>query len=269
MNDDRLRERLNRLEGSLRADFGQGAVHERHSGRLGAVASAVVIVVVATVGTMWTVNTIAKSPGAPPQGLATASLEAGAPVAEGCRPAETPADDPVFASVDERFGPMVASPGGRDVSDFGIRVDSLDEVPPPASVLLLGRIPSDLANELVLYEPGDVGTRWTVVMYLSPKPVAGTIADVMAAPAVQIVQKEATGQDAQVVAAALDESTQRYSIIKVGAFDALVHHADPVGTDDVRPWHIYWSDGVRDWSVVGNRDPVELIDLARSIYCGP
>jgi hypothetical protein len=268
MNDDELRRRLDRLEGSLPAAFRRPAGHERHRGRLAAFATSVVVVVIAVVGTMWTISAVARPSGASPEGLALASADADSPVSEGCEPATTPPDDPDFASVEMRLGPAQEGPEGRLVTDFGVPVDNLNEVPPPADVLALGPIPGVLAYDTTLYDVTDAAPRWTVVTYLSPQPVTGTIVDVMAARAVQIVQKEANGQDAQLVADTLDEGNQPYSIIRIGEFDALVHHADPVGTDDVRPWHIYWSDGIRDWSVVGNRDPVDLIDLARSIYCG-
>lgn len=81
-----------------------------------------------------------------------------------------------------------------------------------------------------------------------------------------VVRQESTkGQDARVVKETLGD---RAVIVVVGRFEAALVHADPSEPSDFRPYHLYWSDDDRDWTIIaGVTDPRTLIDFARQIYC--
>ena len=83
-----------------------------------------------------------------------------------------------------------------------------------------------------------------------------------------VVRQELTdGQNARVVKETLGD---RAVIVRVGQSEAALVHADPSEPSDFRPYHLYWSDGTRDWSIIaGVTDPRTVIDFAREIYCEP
>lgn len=180
----------------------------------------------------------------------------------GCGPGSAPPADDDFVPIENRLGAPVYPP----IEAFGSRVDSFAEVGGEIRALEPGFLPDDLRHRAIFSDTG--GTGWAAVMYASPKAVAGTYVDVMAAGGVMIAQQKTRGQDAAQVLATLDEAGQQSSLIDIGPHQAVIHHGDPVGTNDVRPWLIYWSDGMRDWEVAGAGDPATLIDIARSIHCG-
>lgn len=106
-----------------------------------------------------------------------------------------------------------------------------------------------------------------LILYLSPEPVGGDILDFTESGGVILVQARSSGIDAEFVAAQIADTGRKHSFIELGPHRAIMYLADPVARDDLRPWHLYWSDGVRDWSLQGAVDPIALIELARSMYC--
>jgi len=60
----------------------------------------------------------------------------------------------------------------------------------------------------------------------------------------------------------------RALVVKVGIHDAALVHADPVGSDETRPYNLDWNDGERDWYVSGVVAPQDLVAFARDLYCG-
>lgn len=58
-------------------------------------------------------------------------------------------------------------------------------------------------------------------------------------------------------------------MVPIGPYDAALNHADPIDSSEFRPYHLYWSDAIRDWTLIGGvARPEDLIDFARSFYCG-
>lgn len=56
-------------------------------------------------------------------------------------------------------------------------------------------------------------------------------------------------------------------VVLVGPYQAVAVHADPMVSNDIRPWAINWSDGMHDFELIGLATPEELIGFARSLYC--
>lgn len=56
-------------------------------------------------------------------------------------------------------------------------------------------------------------------------------------------------------------------MVLVGPYQAVAVHADPMVSNDIRPWAINWSDGMHDFELIGLATPEELIGFARSLYC--
>ena len=57
-------------------------------------------------------------------------------------------------------------------------------------------------------------------------------------------------------------------VVQIGPYPALITHAY-TAWPPVPPFHLAWSDGQRDFEVQGGVEhPQDLVDMARSIYCG-
>ncbi|MGZ6257822.1 MAG: hypothetical protein ACXWQ6_05020 [Candidatus Limnocylindrales bacterium] len=84
-----------------------------------------------------------------------------------------------------------------------------------------------------------------------------------------VAEGAASGRDASAVKRALDAvgASGAYSALLVGPYEAaLVRQNASAGSP--RPYHLYWSDGVHDMSVQAAAPSSEVIDFARSFYCG-
>lgn len=55
--------------------------------------------------------------------------------------------------------------------------------------------------------------------------------------------------------------------VEIGPYSGVAVHGDPIVRNDIRPWHIHWSEGGRNFTVVGATSSAALVDFARSMYC--
>lgn len=54
---------------------------------------------------------------------------------------------------------------------------------------------------------------------------------------------------------------------EIGPLTGVAVHGDPIVRNDIRPWHLHWSEGGRNFTVVGATSSAVLVDFARSMYC--
>jgi hypothetical protein len=71
------------------------------------------------------------------------------------------------------------------------------------------------------------------------------------------------GQDAKDVLSTVPSN--RWPV-QIGPHPAALVWGDPA-PDGTRSFGLYWADDVRQWELIGDADPNELVDFARSIYC--
>jgi hypothetical protein len=188
--------------------------------------------------------------------------------AAGCGAASAPVADANFVPVAGRFGPATSAyPLVVETGEI-ITEETARDMP---GTLFPKAIPAAWDQRLYIRETSDRdadGREQTRLrLYLSPEPVGGNVLEYMEAGGVILVQSPSNGVDASFVRREIADTGRQFSLLEVGEHEAIVFLADPVIRDDLRPWHIYWSDGSRDWSLQGVADPAALIDLARSIYC--
>jgi hypothetical protein len=173
--------------------------------------------------------------------------------------------DPVIPKVDESFadpmtrrGPTVYPPILGPAVERVLTVDGANDVTftplapvaPPSAPLQLILLDSD--GVLRLYFGG-------------PAIAEGmTLPEFVSGGGVVVLEKPLAGQDADLVVTTVGSRAGR---IAVGPHGGALVHADPVGTG-VRTWNLYWSDGERDWSIIGGVDPETVVTLGRSLYCG-
>jgi len=237
-------------------------------------AIAVVATFAAAVAAGGIMSGLAATPrisGSPPEGgVPTVHDTPVAVVADdpGCRPPVAPFADPNFSPVGGRFGPTtVAYPSIVETGEV-ITEESAQQLP---DTLLPTEIPEAWANRLYVRDSSDRNAdgrgEARLRMYLSPRPVQGSILDFTEAGGVLLVQTATTGFDSEFVAAEIADTGRQFSFVDVGPHRAIMYLADPVVRDELRPWHMYWSDGVRDWSLQGVADPEAMIALAQSMYC--
>lgn len=90
-----------------------------------------------------------------------------------------------------------------------------------------------------------------------------TILDLYRGGGAFLSEAETSGQDAALVKSVIGEAA---TIIQVGKFDAALVHADPLA-NGVRTWNLYWSDGVRDYSLIVGGEATDAIQSAQSMFC--
>lgn len=56
------------------------------------------------------------------------------------------------------------------------------------------------------------------------------------------------------------------TVIKVGQFDAAIVHSSP-WPGGFRTWGVYFSDGLRDYSLILNVGADEIVSTAQSLFC--
>ena len=103
-----------------------------------------------------------------------------------------------------------------------------------------------------------------IVYSPSALPAQATVVDLVMAGGMEIIRQPAGNGGAADVFAAVGD---RAAALKVGPYDAAIVHTDPVGSDDLRPFELHWSDGTNDFMVYGNVPAVGVINTARSFYC--
>lgn len=176
----------------------------------------------------------------------------------GCGEPIIPAVDDSYADPATRRGPMVYPP----ILGSGItRVPDLDALSGTAFVPLQPAAPADASLQLVLVDADGV----LRLYFGGPEITEGlTLPDFVAAAGIVVLEKPPAGQDAALVISTVGSRAGR---IDVGPYPGALVHADPVGPG-VRTWNLYWSDGQRDWSIIGGVDPETVVALGRSVYCG-
>jgi hypothetical protein len=186
----------------------------------------------------------------------------------GCEVPAMPYADPKFTPVVGRLGPA-----SFPISQFGQIVPGLDALPPDAGYRIPATIPEGLSLELIQLVTVPAATGEAPIdslgLYYGHGPVDGTFEEFIADGGVAVSQQSEHLWDADTVAAEYDATDRGYSRIQIGPHDAVVHLGDPILRDDLRPWGIYWYDGTREWTVTGAVDPIELIEMAQSLYCAP
>lgn len=179
----------------------------------------------------------------------------------GCGPSAAPAIDEHFAPVAGRFGPArwpsIRTADRRAVADP--RTARVAGAPP-----LIPVVPSEVGWLQLALAELDGG----LTMYYAQAPVGGaeTIAEFLARGGLAVTQRPTAGRDraSDVVA----DVGSRAGLVSLAGHTAALVHADPLLRDDFRAYHLYWSDGMRDWTVQGVvQRPEVLIDIARSMYC--
>jgi hypothetical protein len=92
-----------------------------------------------------------------------------------------------------------------------------------------------------------------------------TLPEFLARGGIDLSQQSTHGIGAEVVVDTV--GLENVTLVEIGPYEAALVHGSPLETK-VRPWGLYWSDGTSDYSVNGAGTSSEVIDLARSMYCG-
>jgi hypothetical protein len=154
--------------------------------------------------------------------------------------------------------------------DSGQVIESPDQIPAGFDLPTTG--PDGKSLQLILYgiapmPPGEVSPSLLRLFYASG-PVTGTYSEFIVDGGVAVTQDPEAAWDVATIASHYDSTSHGYSLVAIGPHEGIVSLGDPVVRDDVRPWGIYWDDGTQNWSIVGAADPIQLITMARSLYCG-
>jgi hypothetical protein len=182
----------------------------------------------------------------------------------GCGPVELPVFEQTFHS----FTPVEQRLSGRPyfpIAQGSTRFPSADDVS-GFEVLTPTASPPGRPLQDVLVSGAGTGDVLVTLLYAS-KPVGDeeTLPEFLARDGVVMNEKPVSGIGAadDVVA----EIQDRAFVVMIGPHEAALVHADPVGSNDVRPYNLYWSDGLRDLSISGVLPPENVIEMARSLYC--
>lgn len=171
------------------------------------------------------------------------------------------AGEPVFASTS--FTPVA----GRLTSPMFPTFGSMGAVPAQTAAAATDFpgfvIPPGLTARFVIHFGQAAGS---AMLVLSPGPLSAddTVVDLVRAGGLEIVrQPRGNGAAADVIAAV----GPRAAPLKVGPYDGAIVHGDPIGSDDVRPYELHWSDGSNDFMIYGRLPAGDVIRTARSLYC--
>ncbi len=127
------------------------------------------------------------------------------------------------------------------------------------TVVFEGGAPADAKS-------GTAGTPDELRVYFSDAKIgpSETIMDLYAAGGSILKETSTTGQDASHVQSVIGDAA---TIIKVDSFDAALVQSSPWPAG-FRTRALYWSDGVRDYSLIGRTTSKEIIAVAQSMFCG-
>lgn len=171
----------------------------------------------------------------------------------------TPLEHQLSAPSVDDYPPIIST--GRAVRDVGEAKDAFPPlIVPPARI-------GEADVQLILVESTVVGRRSGVRVYYASDPVGATepLPLFVKRGGVLVGQRPTDGRDAERVKETLGE---RAAIIAIGPHQAALVHADPTEPSNSRAYHLYWSDGILDWTVIaGVEGPEGLIDFVRSMYC--
>ncbi|MGI8658165.1 MAG: hypothetical protein ACR2K4_05255 [Candidatus Limnocylindria bacterium] len=161
------------------------------------------------------------------------------------------------------------------ILDLGGRLVDVATIPADIPIQLPSMAPEGRAAQAALLMDhdlnGDGSPEWIVeVFYGSRPPAEGEIHEAyLDADGLYFRQQRSIGLDAEELLAQLKDQGRRPlpPVVAVGPYQAVAIHADPLLRNDLRPWHLYWSDGVSDFTIQGDVDVAELVRMARSLYC--
>jgi len=189
----------------------------------------------------------------------------------GCGAIPELVDSAIPDPVELQRGPAYIPPIIEDV-DTAVELNDLRASLPveePSS------IPGDFSLQLVLLRQedldGDGSDEWIVRMFFGSRPpTAGeTLAQYLDAGGILFRQQRTVGVDAKEALKRLADQGRSPlpPTAAIGPYEAVAIHADPTLRNDLRPWHLYWSDGVSDFNIQGDVKVESLVEMARSLYC--
>jgi len=190
--------------------------------------------------------------------VAVHAVVASAAPSPGCLPAAAP----VFA--DNSFTPVEGTytvPQYPSFESMGASPATAAAV--AASGIANAQLPAGQAARFVV-NFGPDGRSVMLVSAPGQLPAQATVVDLARAGGMEIVRQPAGNGSAAEVLAAVGA---RAVPLKIGAFDAALVHADPVGSDDLRPYELHWSDGANDFMVYGVVPPTDVIATGRALAC--
>jgi hypothetical protein len=235
---------------------------QRFAMRPARVLAILVTILVATAGVLLTRNLL-MSP------LGGASWSGEPATGPGCGDVPELVDPAIPDPVEFQGGPSILPPlfDPSDVVEFEELQDQLP-IEVPTSV------PSDLPMQLSLRIDedldGDRSEEWMVQLFYgerrpSPHEILDNFLD---EGGTFFQQQRSIGLDADAALAQLkDQGRASPPVVAIGPYEAVAIHADPIIRNDLRPWHLYWSDGVSDFNIQGDTDVAELVRMGRSLYC--
>lgn len=184
--------------------------------------------------------------------------------ATGCGPVvDAAVSDDSFVPVELRRGATPRVP----LRSTGMVVGETGGADGPGAVDL-ARLPSPppgLTEQLTMIDPDGAGGR---VFYADHAiDLDDSFGAAIVGGAVVFGQQYTSGQTGEHV---IREVGERAVPIAIGDHVGALLHADPLVEglpDEIRSWHLYWSDGIRDYWIIGVIDPAVLIGAARSLAC--
>lgn len=184
---------------------------------------------------------------------------AGANPSPGCEPSSLGAlKDEGFVPIGGQFTPPEHELArGYDV------VASLAQAPVTAYQPILPKAVPGGRSLMLLLANGETQSLFAAY---SDKPLQRTDTDtvLMAGRGIAVSEYPFEGQDGPFV---LERVKRNRWPVQIGPHPGALVWADEIATG-VRPFGVYWADGVRQWIIRGNPvHPDELVDVARSIYC--
>lgn len=152
----------------------------------------------------------------------------------------------------------------------------IEEVQATLPVVVPSDIPGDAPLQLAARRDvdlnGDGKTEWVIRMFFGSRPprAGETLAQFLDDGGIMFRQQSTVGVDAGEALRRLHDQGRDPlpPVVSLGPYEAVAIHADPTLRNDLRPWHLYWSDGTSDFNVQGDVDVGELVEMARSPYCG-
>lgn len=173
--------------------------------------------------------------------------------------------------VELRRGPGGPIPPAIGPLDRVVPIDQLRSQLPLVAPVNMGGHPAQAAVRKDLNIGGDERIEWVVeVFYGSRPPLADeTLHQYIDSGGVYFLQHQSVGRDAEEALRQLADQGRDPlpPTVDIGPYTAVAVHADPIIRNDLRPWHLYWSDGESDFSLQGNVPIDQLVAMARALYC--
>jgi hypothetical protein len=174
-----------------------------------------------------------------------------------------PADEDKYA---DWTGPRSGWPPRRPILEMGVVVDSVAQARPRSGYAIQepDSTPSGRPLQGVIVSESDDGSIIHQIYADRPISATETLPELYQGGGIQLTQQPTSGRTADAVAEAV--GAVNVTIVGISRYDGALIHGTPLETE-IRPWHLYWSDGAADYSVVGGRSDTDVVEFARSIYC--